>query len=311
MFLEDSGVVSPSLETKIGRLVLRHPVMNASGILGSGAAGFARLAKAGVAALVTKSFTREPRRGYSTPIAMPLPYGLLNAVGLSNPGAEALQELLRYARSLGVPVIVSIAGSDEEEFAEVAAVAEESGASAVELNLSCPHARGRGLELGMDPRKVRNIVSAVASTVRIPVWAKLGLSDRVLDSASAALEAGAEGLVLINTIRAMRIDVWAKKPVLGNRVGGLSGPAIHPIAVRVVYEVYGETGADIVGVGGVEDWETAVEMVLAGARAVQVGTAIVTKGEQVVLEILEGMRRYLELVGAKSLEELVGAAHWA
>ena len=303
--------MTPGLETRISGLVLRHPVMNASGILGSGAKGFARLVRAGVAALVTKSFTREPRRGYPTPIAVPLPYGLLNAVGLSNPGAEALPKLLRYARGLGVPVVVSIAGSDEEEFAEVAAVAEESGASAVELNLSCPHARGRGLELGMDPGKVRSIVSAVASTVRVPVWAKLGMSDRLLDSASAALEAGARALVLINTIRAMRIDVWAKKPVLGNRVGGLSGPAIHPVAVRAVYEVYGETGADIVGVGGVEDWETAIELVLAGARAVQVGTAIVTRGEQVISEILEGMRKYLEITGAGSLEELVGAAHRA
>jgi len=303
--------VSPSLETKIGGLVLRHPVMNASGILGSSTEGFERLVRAGVAALVTKSFTRLPRRGYPTPIAVPLPYGLLNAVGLSNPGAEALPELLRYARGLGVPVVVSIAGSDEEEFAEVAVVAEESGASAVELNLSCPHARGRGLELGMDPGKVKSIVSAVASTVKVPVWAKLGMSDRLLDSASAALEAGARALVLINTIRAMRIDVWAKKPVLGNRIGSLSGPAIHPVAVRAVYEVYGETGADIVGVGGVEDWETAVELVLAGARAVQVGTAIVTRGEQVIAEILEGIKRYLELVGARSLEELVGAAHRA
>ena len=303
--------MSPSLETRIGGLVLRHPVMNASGVLGSSAEGFERLVRAGVAALVTKSFTRLPRRGYPAPIAVPLPYGLLNAVGLSNPGAEALPELLRYARGLGVPVVVSIAGSDEEEFAEVAAMAEESGASAVELNLSCPHARGRGLELGMDPGKVRSIVSAVASTVKVPVWAKLGMSDRLLDSASAALEAGARALVLINTIRAMRIDVWAKKPVLGNRVGGLSGPAIHPVAVRAVYEVYGETGADIVGVGGVEDWETAVELVLAGARAVQVGTAIVTRGEQVIAEILEGIGKYLELVGARSLEELVGAAHRA
>ena len=301
--------VEPRLGVRVAGLALRHPVMNASGILGSGREGFERLARAGVSAIVTKSFTKEPRRGYKTPIAVPLPYGLLNAVGLSNPGAEALPELIRSARGLGVPVIVSIAGGSGDEFAYVAAVAEESGADAVELNLSCPHARGRGLELGMDPALVRGIVSAVASTTRIPVLAKLGLSDRVTESASAALEAGARGLVLINTVRAMRIDVWARRPILGNRVGGLSGPAIHPVAVRIVYEVYGETGADIIGVGGVQDWETAVELILAGAKAVQVGTALVTQGEQIVSGIVAGIEKYLEAIGAKSLDEIVGSAH--
>ncbi|BEP17235.1 dihydroorotate dehydrogenase [Pyrofollis japonicus] len=297
------------LAVSVAGLRLQHPVMNASGILGSSREGFARLASAGVAAIVTKSFTRESRRGYPTPIAVPLEYGLLNAVGLSNPGAEALPGLVAEAKKHGVPVVVSIAGGGVDEFVEVAGIAEEAGADAVELNLSCPHAEGRGLELGMDPAMVRRIVGAVSSTVRVPVLAKLGLSDRILESAGAALEAGARGLVLINTIRAMRIDVWAKTPILGNIVGGLSGPAIHPIAVRVVYEVYAEHGADIVGVGGVYDWETAVELILAGARAVQVGTAIIAKGEQVISEIVDGLRRYLKVIGAQGISEIVGAAH--
>ena len=139
--------------------------------------------------------------------------------------------------------------------------------------------------------------------------AKLGLVDRLVEAAGKALEAGARGLVLINTLRAMVIDVYAMRPVLGNSVGGLSGPAIHPVAVRAVYEVYREHSCDIIGVGGVEDWRSAAELILAGARAVQVGTAIVTRGEQIIGEIVKGLEDYLNEVGVNSLEELVGAAH--
>lgn len=286
--------------------------MNASGVLGSSIEGLRRLARGGASALVTKSFTREPREPYTTPIAVPVECGLLNAAGLPNPGLEALPGLVSEAkRLLGLPVVVSVAGGDEEEFAEVSAAAEEAGADAVELNLSCPHARGRGLEIGVDPSRVSSVVSSAASVVGIPVLAKLGLSDRVVESAGAALAAGARGVVLINTVRAMRIDVWARRPVLGNRVGGLSGRAIHPIAVRVVYEVYREHGCDIIGVGGVEDWETAAEMILAGAKAVQVATAVIERGEGVLLEIARGLHRYLEETGASGIEELVGAAQRA
>jgi dihydroorotate dehydrogenase (NAD+) catalytic subunit len=299
------------LETRVAGLRLQHPVMNASGVLGSTPEGLRRLARGGASALVTKSFTREPREPYATPIAVPARCGLLNAVGLANPGPRAIPGLAGEAERLGLPLIVSVAGATEDEFAELAAAAEEAGASAVELNLSCPHARGRGLEIGQDPSRVRSVVEAAASTVRIPVLAKLGLSDRLAEAAAAALEAGARGLVLINTVRAMRIDVWARRPILGNRVGGLSGPAIHPIAVRAVYEVYREHGCDIIGVGGVEDWETAAEMILAGAKAVQVATAVIERGEGVLLEIARGLHRYLEETGASGIEELVGAAQRA
>ncbi|ABM80133.1 dihydroorotate dehydrogenase PyrD [Hyperthermus butylicus] len=297
------------LAVRVAGLTLRHPVMNASGILGSHPEGVKLLVDAGVSAVVTKSFTVEPREGYPTPIAVPLPYGLLNAVGLSNPGIDGISVVVEEARRAGLPVVVSIAGSSEDEFSRLASAAEEAGADAIEVNLSCPHAKGMGREIGIEPRLVYSVVSATASVTRIPVIAKLGYVDRLVEAVGKALEAGARAVTLINTLPAMMIDVYAMKPVLGNLVGGLSGPAIHPVAVRAIYEVYREYRIDIIGAGGVEDWRTAAELVLAGARAVQVGTALVTRGLRVIGEIVQGLERYMEEVGVESIEELVGAAH--
>jgi len=301
---------SEKLRVSLPGLVLAHPVMNASGILGSSPEGLARLAAAGVSALVLKSFTLEPREGYPTPIAVPLPYGLLNAVGLSNPGLEGLPGLVEAAKRLGRPVVASVAASTPGEAERLVEAAVEAGADAIELNLSCPHARGRGLMLLWDRGAAAEVVAAAASVAgRVPVYAKLGFVDNLADAASRMLGAGARGLVLINTLPAMMIDVYAGVPVLGNRVGGLSGPAIHPVAVRAVYEAYAETGAPIIGVGGVEDWASAAELILAGAAAVQVGTGIVRRGGQVICETVRGLKEWLETVGYRSLSEAVGAAH--
>ena len=299
-----------NLNIDVAGIKLEHPVMNASGILGSTYNDIAVLARAGFAAFVTKSFTREKREGYGTPIAVPISetLSLLNAVGLENPGLEGLVELLDSCKIFGKPIIVSIAGSSPEEFVEIAVVAEEHGATAVELNLSCPHVRGRGLEIGASPSAVREIVGVVSSSINIPVIVKLGLVDRLVEVASAALEAGARALTLINSVKAMKIDIYAAKPILGNRVGGLSGKAIHPIAVRAVYEVYRELKPDIIGVGGVFSWEDAIELIMAGARAVQIGTAIIYYGPEIVREIVEGMKRFLEQQGFRSIEEIVGYA---
>ncbi len=296
------------LETVVGGLTLTHPVMNASGVLASIPAGVARAASLGFSAVVTKTITPEPREGFNPPIVVQLPTGgMLNAVGLANPGAEAIPALVGAGRRAGLPVVVSVGGRDAGEFAELASAAEDAGASAVELNLSCPNARGYGMELGSDPRVVRDVVSSVRSVVGLPVMAKLGLSDRVVESAGAALEGGADALVLINTVRATYIDVYALRPVLTATHGGLSGPPIHPISVRVVYDVFREYGCDIVGVGGVYDWASAAEFIAAGARAVQVGTAL-AYDEGVVRKVVDGLVRWVEAMGASNLSELVGAA---
>jgi len=156
--------------------------------------------------------------------------------------------------------------------------AEECRATAIELNMSCPHVKGHGLDLGSDPSMVYTLVKEVVSTINTPVFVKLGLCDKIIESAGKALEAGASGVVLINTIRAMAIDVYTGKPVLSNKYGGLSGPPIKPIAIRAVYEVYREYNAPIIGVGGISSWRDVAEFILAGARAVQVGSVFMKIG---------------------------------
>ncbi len=296
------------LSADVGGLKLSPPLMQASGILGGKPEALEMVAKADVGALVTKTITVEPRRGYLPPITVRTECGLVNAVGLSNPGKGAIKELVEVGKRYNLPVIVSIAGKDEKEFSELAWEAEDSGAAAVELNLSCPHAKGLGLELGMDPKMVYEVVNAVATTTKIPVIAKLGLVDRLTYTASKALEAGARALTLINTVRGMVIDIDVMKPVLTNAVGGLSGKAIKPIAVRAIYEVYKETGAPIIGVGGVYTWRDAVELILAGARAIQIGTAVIERGLSVFTEVKAGISWWMYAHGFDRLEEAVGLA---
>lgn len=303
--------MSSSLHVSIGELKLRHPVMNASGILGSEPAHVDILVDLGFSAVVSKTFTRERREGYSTPIIVELRNGgLLNAVGLANPGKIGIAPFVKRGRELNVPIIVSVGGSSEEEFAELAIEAERSGASAIEVNLSCPHVKGAGLEIGSDPSAVFSVIKSVSSAVSVPVFAKLGLNDKVVDIAGKALEGGADGLVLINTIRAMAIDVYAMRPILSNKFGGLSGPPIHPIAVMVVYDIYAEYGAEIIGCGGISTWEDAAEMILAGAKAIQIGTALAFN-KDIVREVVSGLEKWLRDLGASSIEELVGASHRA
>jgi dihydroorotate dehydrogenase (NAD+) catalytic subunit len=301
-----------SLTVSIAGIRLRHPIMNASGFLGYTREHISRLAKYGFSAIVTKTITPYAKKGHDPPIVVALRNGgLLNAVGLENPGKRCIGELVDEARKLGVPLIVSIGGMNAEEFAEVAIEAEEKGATAVEINLSCPHAKGFGLEIGLNPVNVFNVVKTVASVTKLPIIAKLGSSDRVVEAAGKALEAGAKGLTLINTIKAMAIDVYTLKPILTNIFGGLSGPPIHPIAVRVVYEVFMEYKPDIIGCGGVATWLDAAELIAAGAKAVQIGTALVLSdnAQSLVESILRGLENWLLLHGFKNIEEAAGSAH--
>jgi len=298
-----------NLIIKVGELWFKNPIILASGILGDKASLLKRAINEGVGGIVTKSITLEPREGYKTPIIIGLKCGFLNAVGLANPGIDGIKELISEINTKDVPIIVSIAGSSIQEFIKIAKASEKYGADGIELNFSCPHVRGKGIEIGADPQLVFEIIDNVRREVNIPIFVKLGLSDNIIKASEKALEGGANALVLINTIKGMAIDVWVQKPILSNKFGGVSGCAIHPIAVRVVYEIYEEFQADIIGVGGVEDWEDAIEFILAGARAVQVGSAIAYKGYSIFKELKNGILNYLDKLGIKSIEEIVGIAH--
>jgi dihydroorotate dehydrogenase (NAD+) catalytic subunit len=299
-----------NISVKLPGLSLRTPVVLASGILGSDYSTLRRVAEeVEVGAVTTKSFTYEPREGYATPIIAYSKAGLLNAVGLANPGYKALAELIPRVKEAGVPVIVSLASSKPGEAAAMASYSEEHGADAIELNLSCPHVEKLGIEAGQDPRLVYRLVREVCGAVRIPVAVKLGLSDSMIEVAGKALDGGAKIITAINTVRAMAIDIYSKRPILSNKYGGLSGPAIHPIAVRVVYDIYKEYRVAIIGVGGVMDWEDAIELILAGASAVGVATVIGIKGIGAIQDIVDGIRSYLEREGFRDVGELVGYAH--
>jgi len=284
--------------------------MNASGVLGATPEHIVKLASYGLAAVVTKTFTEKPREGYGPPIILKLRNGgYINAVGLANPGMGSLPQVVRKGKELGLVTIVSVGGSSLDEFVKVSAAAVDAGADMIELNLGCPHTRGYGLDIGSDPTNVYEVVKAVSSLSDVPVIAKLGFSDNYLKSSGKALEGGAKALTLINTVKAMVIDVYSAKPILSNVFGGMSGPPIHPIAVRVVYDVYREYEPEIIGVGGVTDWVSAAELILAGARALQVGSVLATNPKEVVNSILEGLREWVSELGYERIGDLVGLAH--
>ncbi len=297
------------LRVKLGRLEFRNPVILASGILGLSGSQLRRVCEYGFGGLTTKSYTIEARRGYDTPILAYVKCGLLNAVGLENPGYRELARVRDSLKDVGIPIIVSIAGSKVDEFTTIASYVDELGFDAIELNLSCPHVEGMGLELGDDPNYVYKIVSGVSSIVSIPVYVKIGLHRDLMATVGKSLDGGAEGITAINTIRALAIDVYARKPILSNVYGGLSGPAIHPIAVRIVYDIYREYRIPIIGVGGVSSWDDVIEFILAGASAVGVGTVIAYKGLDVVREILDGIKTYMVDEGFKELSGLIGYAN--
>lgn len=298
------------ISTSVGKLELRNPTMLASGILGETGELLSRVAGSGAGAVVTKSIGLEPREGNLNPTVVELEFGLLNAVGLANPGIENFKEELQIAVKGKVPVIGSIFGKDAGEFAKLAEKMEEFGASAVELNLSCPHAEGLGLEIGADPENVEAITKEVKGAVRIPVFPKLTPNVKdIVALADAAHKGGADGVVAINTVRAMAISPEAKMPILANKIGGLSGTAIRPIGVRCVYEIWKDVPIPVIGVGGVSSGMDALEYLMAGASAVQIGSGVWLKGPEIFSSVCKEIEDFLEDNGYKSLKEVIGAAH--
>ena len=294
----------PSLSVHVGGLDLRNPVLLAAGILGTTGASLCRAAEAGAGGVVTKSLGSVPRVGHPGPTIVQVECGLLNAMGLPNPSYRDFQDEIETAKKGGVPVIASIFGSSAEEFAQIA---RGLRADAFELNLSCPHAEKYGSELGRYPDLVEAVTGAVKAASSVPIWVKLTPNTAdILELGLAAQRGGADAVVAINTLKAMAIDIESGYPILGNRFGGLSGQAIKPVAVRAVYDLSSRLEIPVIGVGGVSSWEDAVEMIMAGASCIQVGTALI-KGYGVFEEITSGLSRYLERKSI-TLEELCGMA---
>lgn len=300
--------VNPSLSTSIGQIKLERPTILASGILGISLDVFNRIYRAGAGAVVTKSLSKEPWEGYSNPTIFSVNgNGWLNAVGLSNPGASYFAKMI--SQNQDVPIIVSLVGSTEDDFDFMVKQFENVKVLAYELNLSCPHVAKVGLEVGDDPELVKKIVKKIKSVTTVPVIAKVGLgTTHYLDTVAAACDAGIDAITAINTLRAMAIDVETQRPILSNKIGGLSGTPIKPIAVRCVYEISSEYKIPIIGCGGISNWKDAVEFLLAGASAVQIGSAVGDGWIDVFDEINKGILQYMEKKGFSKIEEMIGRA---
>lgn len=285
---------------------IRNPIILASGILGMSYDVLERVYNAGAGAVISKSISKEPREGYNNPTIVKVDQGFINAVGLSNPGVDYFAKEIMKNKS--IPLIVNLVGSNVEEFEYMVKRLDNLNILGYEINFSCPHVERVGLEVGDDPELVYNIIKRMRSISNKPIIAKLGLgASNMSDIARVAKDAGTSAITAINTVRAMHINIEVCKPVLSNRVGGLSGPAIKPIAVRSVYEL-SSLDMPIIGCGGVTRWEDAIEFILAGASAVQIGSAISVSWLNIFNEINEGIKSYLVRKGYKNIKELIGIA---
>ncbi len=302
------------LAVNFAGIKLSSPTALASGILGYSGDSLQVIAEKGAGAVVTKSIGISPRTGYPNPTIVQSDSGLINAMGLPNPGINGYAEELTYAKSLlQIPLIVSVFGYTAEEYALVAKKAVEAGADAIELNVSCPHVKYTGSEIGANPRLLTDVVCKVKAEISKPVIVKLSpnVTD-ITEIAKAAVKAGADALTVINTVRAMAIDVETQSPILNNIRGGLSGPAIKPIALRCVFDIYEALPqTPIMGCGGITDWTDATEFFLAGASAVQIGTAIATEQPAVFQAVNKGIANYLKKKKYGSVKEIVGLSHQA
>ena len=307
--------MNPKIGVKIGRLALKNSVMVASGTFGYAEefADFLDLKKLG--AIVSKTITVKPRQGNIPPRTCEAPAGMLNSIGLENPGIDVfIEEKLPVLKKAGIPVIVSIASeSGSEEFVVLAKRLDKlNEVAALELNISCPNIKSHVTRhkvtrlVSQDPRATFAVVKMVRRVTRKTLITKLSpnVTD-IVEIALAAQEAGSDALALINTVQGMSIDVSTRKPKIAMIVGGLSGPAIRPIALRMVWEVYQKARIPIIGMGGIMDTESALEFFIAGASAISVGTAnFVYPG--VSVEIVSGVTKYLQKNKISSIKNLVG-----
>jgi dihydroorotate dehydrogenase (NAD+) catalytic subunit len=291
-------------------LLLKNPVITASGTFGYGMEYSQLFDIQKLGAIVCKGTTLKSREGNPQPRLVETASGLLNSVGLENIGVEAVvRDKASIWAQWHVPVIVNIAGENMDEYAQVATRLEGvPGVSGIEVNISCPNVKSGGMECGTDPKIAAEVTAAVKAATSLPVIVKLSpnVTD-IVEIAVAVCQAGADALCLINTVRGMTLDIKKRRPSLGTMMGGLSGPAIKPIALYMVYKVAGVAKVPIIGCGGISCAEDALEFIMAGASAVQVGTATLSK-PQAALDVLEGIKQFAEREGIGNLRDIVGIA---
>lgn len=301
--------MTPNLSVNIAGVTLANPVITASGTFGFGREYRRLFPLSELGAITVKGLTLEERMGNPPPRVAETPAGMLNSVGLQNPGVERfIRDELPWLKTQGTVIIANVAGSTVEDYCAMAERLSETDVDLLELNISCPNVKQGGVAFGTTCENAAGITAAVRPYCTKPLIVKLSpnVAD-IADIAAAVVNAGADALSLINTLLGMRIDINTRRPILANNVGGLSGPAVRPIAVRMVWQVRNRVSVPIIGMGGVATWEDAVEMLLAGANAVAVGTAIFADPYAPV-KIKQGLAGYLERNGIADVKELVGAA---
>lgn len=296
------------LEINLSGIKLKSPIILASGILGVSYSSMKRVIDAGAGAVTTKSIGPIPRKGYRNPSIIEIyPGTFMNAVGLGNPGIADFVPEIEKIKNHNIPLIVSVFGDTDEVYLDVATKAENAGADAIEINISCPHAEISSI--GIDRNLTYELVKFLKESISIPLFVKLNPNvTNIEEIALAAEKGGVDGVVAINTVAALKIDVNTKRPILSHGSGGLSGKAIHPIAVKKVFDLYNVLKIPIIGCGGIDSWQDVVEFFLAGASAVQIGTAL-SNEVKIITEINKGIISYLKDNAYQSLYDIRGLAH--
>lgn len=300
-----------SLTVNIAGLELKNPVMTASGTFGYGEeyADFLDLNRLG--AVVVKGLSRQPKEGNPVPRIVETPAGMLNAIGLQNIGVKRfIAEKMPFLRGFDTRVICNFFGDSVGEYVEVAGMLSATdGVHALEMNVSCPNKQAGWCVFGTDPKVLGEVVSSVRKVCTVPLIVKLSPNvTSISQMARVAEDAGADAVSLINTITGMAVDIKTRRPVLANRIGGLSGPAIKPVAVRMVWEVFNAVKIPIIGMGGIFTAEDALEFLIAGARGIAVGTANFVNPSATV-DIIDGLHRFLDAENINDINDLIGSLH--
>jgi len=297
-----------NLSVDIAGIKMKNPVMVASGTFGYGEEYCTFFDLSELGAIVTKSITLRPRQGNRPPRIAETPSGMLNAIGLQNVGIDAfISEKMPFLRTLGIPIIVSISGEDETEYIEIAErLSQVTDVSGLEINISCPNVAKGGMQFGSDSQMTYELINSLRCATNLPLIVKLSpnVTD-IVEIAKSAEQAGADALSLINTFLGMSIDIKSRKPKLGNITGGLSGPAIRPIAVRMVWQVFNVVKIPLIGMGGIMNADDALEFIIAGATAVSIGTANFVN-PTTAIEVIKGIEEYMQKNEFSDINNLIG-----